>query len=45
MIHPYIILRLLDENSDNLDYEVEWRYNDIIENGWVKRSNVILPIS
>lgn len=45
MIHPYIILRLLAENSDNLDYEVEWRYNDIIENGWVKRSNVILPIS
>ena len=35
MIHPYIS-RLLAENSDNLDYEVEWRYNDIIENGWVK---------
>lgn len=45
MIHPYIILRLLAENSENLDYEVEWRYNDIVENGWVKKEDVILPIS
>lgn len=43
MIHPYVILRLLAENPENLDYDVEWRYNDIIENGWVEEKNVILP--
>ena len=40
-IHPYIILRLLAENSKNLDYNVEWRYNDVLENGWVKEEDII----
>lgn len=43
-IHPYIILRLLAENNDNLEYDVEWRYSDVIENGWVEKSKIIEPV-
>lgn len=38
---PYITLRILAENPKNLDFSVEWRYEDVIENGWVKREDVI----
>lgn len=38
---PYIILRILAENELNLDYYVEWRYNDVVENGWVKREDIV----
>lgn len=40
-IDPYIILRLLAENESNLELYVEWRYNEVIENGWVKKEDVI----
>lgn len=44
-IHPYVILRLLAENEENLEYDVEWRYNDVIENGWVEKSKIVQSIS
>lgn len=40
-IDPYIILRLLAENKSNLESYVEWRYNEVIENGWVKKEDII----
>lgn len=40
-IDSYIILRILAENELNIDYYVEWRYNDIIENGWAKKEDII----
>lgn len=41
---PYITLRILAENPQNLDCFVEWRYEDIIENGWEKRENIITEL-
>lgn len=40
-IDPYIILRLLAENKSNLESYVEWRYNEVIENRWVKKEDII----
>lgn len=40
-LEPYIILRILAENHNNLEYDVEWRYNDVIENGWIKKEEII----
>lgn len=40
-INPYIILRLLAENTRNLDFEVEWRYNELLENGWIRKEDII----
>jgi hypothetical protein len=34
-IHPYIILRLLGENPANLDQNVIWRFQDVLESGWI----------
>ena len=39
-INPYIILRLLGENPKNLNYDVEWRYNEVLENGWIKKEDI-----
>lgn len=40
-INPYIILRLIAENPRNLGYNIEWRYNEVLENGWVKKDDII----
>lgn len=40
-IDPYIILRLLAENKSNLESYIEWRYNEIIENGWSRKEDII----
>jgi hypothetical protein len=40
-IDPYIILRILAENESNLESYVEWRYNEVIENRWVKKEDII----
>jgi hypothetical protein len=34
-LDPYIILRLLCENPANLDYNVIWRFQDVLESGWI----------
>lgn len=40
-LEPYITLRILAENKSNLDYYVEWHYNDVVEEGWIKRDDVV----
>lgn len=40
-IHPYITLRILAENPDNSNYELQWRYIDIVEEGWVNRDEIV----
>lgn len=35
-IEPYIILRLLAENPENLNYDVIWDYNEVVEAGWTR---------
>lgn len=37
----YITLRILAENPNNADYELQWRFYDVIENGWVKREDIV----
>ena len=39
-IDPYVTLRILAENKKNLDYEVEWRYADVVEGGWVRKKEL-----
>lgn len=34
-LDPYIILRLLCENPANLDQNVIWRFQDVLESGWI----------
>lgn len=39
-IDPYVTLRILAENDKNLDYEVEWRYADVVEGGWARKKDL-----
>lgn len=39
-IDPYVILRILADNEKNLEYDVEWRYADVVENGWVRKKDL-----
>lgn len=40
-LDPYITLRILADNPQNGEQEIQWRYADVIENGWVHRDEVI----
>lgn len=40
-IDPYITLRILAENPDNQHLELQWRYSDIVEGGWVKEEDIV----
>ena len=44
-LDPYVALRLLAENPANLDIEVIWRTEDILEGGWVERKDLYEGIS
>ena len=44
-IHPYAVLRLLIENPSNLDFELCWRYSDVVEGGWVSETDLFEDIS
>ncbi len=33
-LDPYVALRLLAENPDNLDRDVVWRFTDVLDEGW-----------
>ena len=39
-LDPYVTLRLLGENSENLDRLVIWRFEDVVEGGYVDESDV-----
>lgn len=43
-IDPYITLRILAENPNNLKYAIEWRYEDVIEGGWVRKEDIIIGL-
>ncbi len=34
-LDPYIVLRLLLENPQNLDRALVWRYADVVQGGWI----------
>lgn len=44
-IDPYITLRILAENPNNGDLEVQWRFADVVEGGWTKREDIVKPLS
>ena len=39
-LDPYVTLRLLAENPENLGVDVQWRYADLVENGWVDEASI-----
>ena len=42
---PYISLRLLTENESCGELNVYWTFADVVEAGWVKKEDVIAPLS
>ena len=41
---PYIILRLLCENSERAYLNVYWAYADLVEEGWVSKVDIVKPL-
>lgn len=40
-LSPYITLRILSENKNNLDLDLIWRVSDVVENGWILEKDII----
>lgn len=43
-LDPYVVLRLLGENPANLDRDLVWDIDDVVEGGWVQ-GNVFEPLA
>jgi hypothetical protein len=43
-LDPYITLRLLAENENNIERFVQWRYADVVDGGWVDEDDVVTPL-
>jgi HEPN/Toprim N-terminal domain 1 len=41
ILHPYSILRLLAESSENLNAQVLWQYGPLVQNGWENESEFV----
>jgi hypothetical protein len=39
-LDPYIVLRLLGENESNLDRDVVWRFQDVLDGGWIDEAEL-----
>ena len=44
-LDPYIILRLIIENPNNLNQKLIWRYSDILEGGYIKKNELYEDLS
>lgn len=44
-LDPCITLRILAENPNNSDFEVQWNFADVVDNGWVKREDIAKGLS
>jgi hypothetical protein len=40
-LDPYVILRLLCENRANLEQNLIWRFQDVLESGWINEDGVL----
>lgn len=40
-LDPYITLRILSENKNNHNLDVIWRFEDVVENGWILEEDII----
>ena len=39
-LDPCLLLRILANNPSNAELEVQWRYADVLENGWTTKENI-----
>jgi hypothetical protein len=39
-LDPYIVLRLLADNESNLDRDVVWRFQDVLDGGWMDETGL-----
>ena len=44
-LDPYIMLRIIAENPQNCNYELQWNFFDVVDNGWVKRDEIVKELS
>lgn len=44
-LDPYIMLRIIAENPKNSECELQWNYFDVVDNGWVKREEIVKELS
>ncbi|MGW8113992.1 HEPN/Toprim-associated domain-containing protein [Caproicibacterium sp. NSD3] len=44
-LDPCITLRVLAENPNNQDLELQWNFADVVEGGWAKREDFVSPLS
>ena len=44
-LDPYLVLRLVAQNPANLDQDVAWRFDDVVEGGWVELSGLYEGLS
>lgn len=42
---PYIFLRIIAENPNNLDLEVFWYFDEVVNSGYVRRNQVVKELS
>ena len=40
-LSPYVTLRILSENKNNLDLDLIWGVSDVVENGWILEKDII----
>lgn len=43
-LDPYVTLRLLGENPANLDRDLVWGINDVVEGGWAENDELFEPL-
>ena len=41
----YMYLRILSENEKNEDCKLIWNFGELVQNGWIKRTDAIHPLS
>jgi hypothetical protein len=41
ILHPYSVLRVLAQNSSNLDANVVWQYGPLVNSGWASESEFV----
>jgi len=44
-MHPWVLLRFIAENPVHLTLDVKWGFNDVVEDGWVTKENIVKPLS
>lgn len=43
-LDPYILLRILCENPNNDELELYWSYADVVDEGYIKKEDIVKPL-